>query len=76
MIIWLNGPVCGGKRTLAANLREAIPGAVVADPEAVGDALRTALAGHALHPQDYQDLPLWRTLTTELVTGLARSSCP
>ncbi|MFI5771108.1 ATP/GTP-binding protein [Streptomyces sp. NPDC051658] len=72
MIIWLNGLFGGGKRTLAANLREAIPGMVIADPEAVGDVPRTALAGHALRPRDYQELPLRRTLTTGPVTALAR----
>ncbi|MGW1659000.1 glycosyltransferase [Streptomyces atratus] len=55
MIIWLNGPFGGGKSTLAANLREALPGTVVAGPEAVDDVPRTALAGHALRPRDYQD---------------------
>ncbi|MGA5556101.1 AAA family ATPase [Streptomyces lavendulocolor] len=72
MIVWLNGPFGGGKTTLAAGLRRALPGAVVADPEAVGDLLRSTLAGHALHPRDYQDLPLWRQLTGAFVAGLVR----
>ncbi|MFD7861353.1 ATP/GTP-binding protein [Streptomyces sp. NPDC059783] len=57
MIIWLNGAFGSGKSTLAAGLRRALPGAAVADPEAVGDLLRSTLAGHALKPRDYQDLP-------------------
>ncbi|WP_437053348.1 AAA family ATPase [Streptomyces sp. enrichment culture] len=66
MIIWLNGPFGGGKTTLAAGLCRALPGAMVADPEAVGDLLRSTLADHALRPRDYQDLPLWRQLTGAL----------
>ncbi|MFE6977123.1 AAA family ATPase [Streptomyces sp. NPDC057682] len=71
MIIWLNGAFGSGKSTLAAGLRRALPGAAVADPEAVGDLLRSTLAGHALKPRDYQDLPLWRHLTSAFVSGLA-----
>ncbi|MGW2485615.1 AAA family ATPase [Streptomyces sp. NPDC001606] len=72
MIVWLNGPSGGGKTTLAAGLCRAVPGATVADPEGVGDLLRSALAGYALRPSDYQDLPLWRQLTGAFVAGLAR----
>ncbi|PCG87202.1 ATP/GTP-binding protein [Streptomyces sp. WZ.A104] len=72
MIVWLNGPFGGGKTTLAAGLRRALPGATVADPEAVGDLLRSTLAEHALRPRDYQDLPLWRQLTGAFVAGLLR----
>ncbi|MGW8490279.1 hypothetical protein [Streptomyces sp. NPDC055886] len=37
MICWLNGPFGGGKSTLAAELRQALGGAVTADPEGIGD---------------------------------------
>ncbi|MFG2115704.1 AAA family ATPase [Streptomyces sp. NPDC048718] len=72
MIVWLNGPFGGGKTTLAAGLRRALPGATVADPEAVGDLLHSTLAGHTLRPKDYQDLPLRRHLTSAFVAGLAQ----
>ncbi|MYU06067.1 AAA family ATPase [Streptomyces sp. SID8366] len=72
MIVWLNGPFGGGKTTLAAGLCRTVPGATIADPEAVGDLVRRALAGHALRPRDYQDLPLWRQMTSAFVVGLAR----
>lgn len=72
MIIWINGAFGGGKTTLAAELRRALPGAAIADPEAVGDLLRTALRGHTRSARDYQDLPPWRHLTSVLVTDLAR----
>ncbi|MEW1635435.1 AAA family ATPase [Streptomyces sp. NPDC093801] len=72
MIVWLNGPFGGGKSTLAAGLCRALPGATVADPESVGDLLRSTLAGHAPRPGDYQDLPLWRELTGVFVAGLVR----
>ncbi|MGW2652101.1 AAA family ATPase [Streptomyces sp. NPDC001478] len=72
MIIWLNGAFGGGKTTLAAGLSRALSGATVADPEAVGDLVRSALAGHELKPRDYQDLPLWRQLSGAFVAGLAQ----
>ncbi|MFI9155442.1 hypothetical protein [Streptomyces sp. NPDC053367] len=51
MIVWLNGPFGGGKTTLASGPYSAPPGATVADPEAVGDLLRSALGVHALRPR-------------------------
>ncbi|MFF5536538.1 hypothetical protein ACFY71_29340 [Streptomyces cinerochromogenes] len=41
-------------------------------PKAVGDLLRSTLAGHALRPRDYQDPPLCRQLTGVFVAGLVR----
>ncbi|WP_435260465.1 AAA family ATPase [Streptomyces sp. 1222.5] len=72
MIVWLNGPFGSGKTTLAAGLCRAVPGATVADPEAVGDLLRSALARHALRPRDYQNLPPWRQMTGAFVVALTR----
>ncbi|MFJ4609613.1 nucleoside/nucleotide kinase family protein [Streptomyces griseus] len=57
MIIWLNGPFGGGKTTMAAELRTALSGAVIADPEGVGGLLRDALRGHEPHVRDYQAPP-------------------
>lgn len=71
MIIWLNGPFSGGKSTLAAELRTALCGAVIAEPEGVGDLLREVLRGHEPHVRDYQDHPPWRALTLAFITGLA-----
>ncbi|MFJ4125989.1 AAA family ATPase [[Kitasatospora] papulosa] len=72
MIVWLNGPFGGGKSILSAALAGALDGAVVADPEEVGDLLRRPLGGHRLLTRDYQELPPWREVTLALVTGLAR----
>jgi hypothetical protein len=72
MVVWLNGPFGGGKTTLAAGLCRALPGAMIAAPEAVGDLLRGTLAGHDRRPRDYQDLPLWRQLTGVFIAGLVR----
>ena len=72
LIIWLNGPFGAGKTTLAAGLSRALSGATVADPEAVGDLLRSALADHELKPQAYQDIPLWRQLPGAFIAGLAQ----
>ncbi|OIK24206.1 hypothetical protein [Streptomyces malaysiense] len=67
MIVWLNGPFGGGKTSLAAGLCRALSYATAADPETVGDLLRSTLTGHPLRPRDYQDLPLWRELTAAFV---------
>ncbi|MFI1226172.1 MULTISPECIES: AAA family ATPase [unclassified Streptomyces] len=71
MIIWLNGPFGVGKSTLAADLHRALKGSAVADPERVGDLLRSTLSGHDLAQRDYQDYPPWRQVTATLVTSLA-----
>ncbi|MFI5857391.1 AAA family ATPase [Streptomyces parvulus] len=72
MIVWINGAFGGGKSTLAAGLADTLDGAVVADPEAVGDLLRCTLSGHRLRPRDYQDLPPWQEVTRTLVASLHR----
>ncbi|MFF5488675.1 AAA family ATPase [Streptomyces virginiae] len=70
MIIWINGAFGAGKSTLASGLREALNGAVIADPEDVGALLRQSMAGHPRRVRDYQNYPAWRRLTTRLVTEL------
>ncbi|MFJ1787269.1 hypothetical protein ACIOML_23555 [Streptomyces anulatus] len=59
--------------TAAPNGADAGPArrSAVADPERVGDLLRSALSGHELAQGDYQDYPPWRQVTTTLVTSLA-----
>jgi ribose 1,5-bisphosphokinase PhnN len=67
MIIWINGAFGAGKSTVAAALRERIPGARFFDPEYVG----YLLAEFADVPTgDFQDLPLWRRLVVETGYGL------
>jgi predicted kinase len=68
MIIWLNGGFGAGKTTLAEELRQRVPGAVVYDPEDVGLMLWKWLTPN----DDFQDLPSWRELVVAAAVSLRR----
>jgi gluconate kinase len=68
VIIWLNGPFAAGKTTLAEELRQRLPGAVVYNPEDVGLMLWKWLASN----DDFQDLPSWRELVVATALSLRR----
>ena len=70
MIVWLNGAFGAGKTTLAEELHRRLPDALPFDPEYVGYLLRKWVP--APDTGDFQDLPLWRTLTAEFAVGLHR----
>lgn len=70
MIIWLNGAFGAGKTQTAYALRRRLPGSCVFDPENAGRFLRANLPP-ALRPADFQDLPLWRALTVDMLRFLA-----
>jgi predicted kinase len=70
VIVWLNGAFGAGKTTLATALADQLAGAVVADPEDIGRAVRTALPGHPDAPQDYQSCPPWAATTVSFIAGL------
>lgn len=68
MLIWINGAFGAGKTTVAEALVEAIPDAMLYDPETVGYFL-----GHVVTPSptgDFQDLPIWRTMVADLALAL------
>ena len=67
MIVWINGAFGAGKSTTAALLVERIPNSRLFDPEYVGYLLTTFVDAPT---GDFQDLPLWRTLTVETMKGL------
>ena len=62
MIILINGSFGVGKTTVAELLVKRIPNSLLYDPEVVGSCL-----SHVVRPfeqfEDFQDLPMWRTLT-------------
>ena len=62
MIILINGSFGVGKTTVAELLVKRIPHSLLYDPEIVGSCL-----SHIVRPfeqfEDFQDLPMWRTLT-------------
>jgi predicted kinase len=68
VIIWINGGFGAGKTTLAAELHERLPDAVVYDPEDVG-----LMLWKWLPPQgDFQHLPSWRELVVTTALSLRR----
>lgn len=68
MIIWLNGAFGAGKTTLAGELAQRIPGAVVFDPEDLGLMLWKWMAPN----DDFQDLAGWRELVVATAVALRR----
>ncbi|MGC4896703.1 AAA family ATPase [Micromonospora sp. DT31] len=69
MIVWLNGAFGVGKTTTARLLTDALPDARLFDPEFLGSMLTAFVTPPT---GDFQDLPLWRHLVVETVTGLDR----
>jgi hypothetical protein len=69
MIVWLNGAFGSGKTTTAGLLAKRLAGAKLFDPEYVGHLLMRFVESPT---GDFQDLPLWRHLVIETMTGLAR----
>jgi broad-specificity NMP kinase len=68
MIIWLNGGFGAGKTTLAKELGQRLPGAVVYNPEDVGLMLWKSLPPGG----DFQHLPSWRELVVATALSLRR----
>ncbi|SRR5579883_1152080 len=62
MIIFVNGPFGVGKTTVAERLVERVPNSLLFDAEEVGYFLRKIVAP-VERPDDFQHLPMWRTLT-------------
>ena len=70
MIIWLNGPFGVGKTTLANRLHQEIPDSILYDPEHLGDFFQENLP-KAVCPEDFQDYPIWRQTTVQIIRDLA-----
>jgi predicted kinase len=69
VIVWINGAFGVGKTTTAALLTDRIPAARIFDPEYVGYLLTTFVTSPT---GDFQDMPLWRHLVIETLSGLDR----
>lgn len=61
MIIFINGSFGVGKTTVAEKLVSRLPDSLLYDPEEVGYFLRN-IVRPIEHCDDFQDLPMWRTL--------------
>ncbi|NUT97255.1 MAG: AAA family ATPase [Saccharothrix sp.] len=68
MIIWLNGGFGAGKTTLARELHQRLPDALVYDPEDVGLMLWKWMRPN----DDFQDLPSWRELVVATALSLRK----
>jgi AAA domain-containing protein len=69
-VIWLNGAFGAGKTTVARALSAQMPDCLVFDPENLGLLLRKSIPPELRTTQDFQDIPLWRTLTRSTIEGL------
>lgn len=69
MIIWINGAFGAGKTTTANLVVDRLDGAKIFDPEYVGFLLTRFVEAPT---GDFQDLPLWRHLVVQTMTGLAQ----
>jgi hypothetical protein len=58
MIIWINGPYCAGKTTIAKALVQLWPQSLLYDPEVVGMSVRD-LVRPIERSQDYQELRIF-----------------
>lgn len=70
MIIWLNGPFGVGKSTIAYLLNQQIHDSILYDPERLGDFLQKNLPT-SVCPEDFQDYPIWRRATIQIIRDLA-----
>jgi gluconate kinase len=69
VIIWINGGFGAGKTTLAQELHQRLPAALVYDPEDVGLMLRKWMPSNS----DFQHLPSWRELVVATALSLRRN---
>ncbi len=68
-VIWLNGAFGVGKTTVARALSSQLPHSLIFDPENLGILLRKAVPEQLRTTPDFQDIPLWRTLTRTAIQG-------
>jgi deoxyadenosine/deoxycytidine kinase len=66
MIIWINGPFGVGKTTLADNLLQVMDNVTLFNPELIGKTLWN-LTPVILHEQEFEDEPIWRKTTYQLI---------
>lgn len=70
MIIWINGPFGAGKTTLVEELAKRLDTAITVDPELLEYMLRSVVPPSP--SGDFQDLPIWRTLTVRTLQEIRR----
>ena len=70
MVLWLNGAFGVGKTTVAQAICRAVPGAFLFDPEEVGAFLWDHFPPSMSRLGDFQDLPLWRSISGGILAYL------
>lgn len=73
MIIWLNGPFGVGKMQVAAELQRRINGAILYNPNDVGNLLTKQLP-QTLRKDNFEDYPEWRQWNYQLLQKIATST--
>ncbi len=73
MIVWINGAYGAGKSTVAEELARRLPGALIFDAEAVGNAVRDNLEPVDYHVE-FPDYALWREFVGRLLTEMAQKT--
>jgi len=71
MIVWINGAYGAGKSTVAEEIARRLPGTLIFDAEAVGNAVRDNLERVDYHVE-FPDYTLWREFVTKLLTEIAQ----
>ncbi|MCO1580937.1 AAA family ATPase [Crossiella sp. SN42] len=71
MLLWINGTFGAGKTQVAHELQRRLPGSHIADPEFLGFGMHRMLPKQ--QRSDFQDIPLWRTGTREMLDQIVKS---
>ena len=70
MILWINGAFSAGMTTTAYEILRRIPHSFIYDPENIGYFIRKN-APTTFRKDDFQDIPLWRTMNFEMLKMLS-----
>ena len=73
MIIWLNGAFGAGKTTIAHELQQKLPNAIIYDPEIIGSALME-LVPEEMKENDFQEYQEWRCWNAHLLKRMSKES--
>lgn len=70
MILWINGAFGAGKSETAGLLHKRIPDSHVYDPEQAGYFLWHVFPASMQRKGDFQEIPIWRSITYEVIRYL------
>lgn len=72
MIVLINGPFGVGKTTQANLLVEELDNSMLFDPEEIGSMLRHIISTDIVTYDDFQDNPLWKTISVEIAKAVKK----